>query len=716
MDIMALRDVTILSLAGSTAGGTFLLYFLSTRRLAYNLGTVDDCENIPPWRILRVRPLRRISNVTLTPCPLDATMSLLPTGMMFVQNLTYHVTGAVLLTSLIVIPQSTAQQSKPAGNRSDWEGLKALYIETGGENWTNNSNWDVTLKDPPPPAQLTTWHGVTLTDGRVTELDLSDNGLTGILPAEVGNLSSLRVLDLQENDLSGPIGSWIGTLTALVKLHLQQNQFSGPIPGEIGNLVHLEYLNLRGNRLEGMIPEGLGHLQQLQGIWLHANRLSGPIPQRVLNLPNLGWLWVGENPDLSGILSLTDPSRTAAIDFYLEQTGLCIDRQSAEVADASVPEYACLLEEEWNALEMLYLATDGDHWIANTGWNFETRPKAETVEDWYGITIKDGSIQALRLELNHLDGILPPELGSFTKLEFLRIDGNPLYGPIPDELSSLANLKVLSATETQLCTPSTAAVQLWLRRIPTVLGLDNCTSSEAAISAEHPPGSWMALPLWMIIGLGGLAVLGTGAALIAAFRKNNIPEETEEDEPEVDPYADQWMAIQERLEEFIQMAASMSTLAEQSAHQSDIARDFASALKTLRSALDQRDLEIKRLQRGHDNAVFRKFVTRFIRVDQAIQYFLQNTTGQADHLESIQSLMMDALQECDVQQFQPEIGSDYRSAFGVAEHPKILITTVAEDDCQIVEILEPGYFMQGGNEKEVLIPARVAIYRFKPEQ
>lgn len=635
------------------------------------------------------------------------------------KNLAYRIIDAVLLLSLITIPQTIAQQTEAGITKSDWEGLRAFYTATGGINWKNNSNWDVNLEHPPSLDELATWYGVTFSGGRVTELDLSDNGLTGVLPAELGNLSNLSVLDLQENELSGPIDSWIGMLTALVELHLQQNQLTGSIPDELGNLVHLEYLNLRGNQLKGVIPESLEDLQELQGLWLHANQLSGTISQGILDLPNLRWLWLGENPALSGAISMTDSDRTATIDFYLGQTALCIDRVNAEVADELVSEYSCLLDEEWDALKKLYAATDGDHWVANTGWSFESRPKAEAVEQWHGVAVEDGHIRVLRLDLNNLDGVLPPELGSLTKLEILRIDGNPLYGPIPEEFSSLANLKMLSATGTQLCTPSTTAAQLWLQRIPTVLGLNDCKDHEAtmpAISSERAPGPFVTLPLWLVIGFGILGVLGTGAALIAAFTKNRDHKAPKEKEPKVDPYVDQFAIIGKRLDELIHASASMSTLAQQSINQSEAAKDFASALKTLRNALDERDQEIKRLQRGHDNAVFRKFVTRFIRVDQAIQYFLKNAEGSVDHLESIHSLMEDALRECDVQQFYPKIGSDYRSAFGVAEHPKILTTSVREDDCRIAEILEPGYFMQSAKEKEALIPAHVAIYRFKPEE
>ena len=641
-----------------------------------------------------------------------------------VKKLVYLIGDAVLLLYLIAIPQTIAQQIERSTTESDWYGLKALYAATDGENWKINSNWDVNREYPPSPDSLAEWYGITLSDGRVTELDLSDNGLTGVLPVELGYLSNLQVLDLQENELSGSVGSWIKKFTAIVKLRLQKNRLTGPIPDELGSLSHLEYLNLRGNQLEGVVPESLEKLQKLRGLWLHANQLSGPIPQGIVELPNLGWLWLGENPDLSGVITVTDPEQMTSTDFYLGETSLCIDSTDVAVDEGTeraqtVSEYACLLAAEWDALEKLYGTTGGDNWIDRTGWDFESRPKAEAVGQWYGISVEDGHIRTLQLDLNHLDGFLPPELGSLTKLEVLRMDGNPLRGAIPAELFSLENMKVFSASETELCIPTTTAAQLWLEETPTVIGLENCSDREAAppsFSSDSDQGREVILPLWLVVGFGLLGVLGAGAALITVFTKTRRSKEPEQELIEIDRNADQLMAIEQRLEVLMDATDSISNLTQQYLNQSDIAKDFSSALTSLRNALDERDQEIKRLKRGYDNAVFRKFIARFIRVDQAVQYFIQHTESSSTQLESIHSLLEDALQECDVQPFSPEIGSDYRSAFGVAEYPKILTTITREDDCRIAEILEPGYIMQGGKEKEVLIPARVAIYRFKLEK
>ena len=55
-------------------------------------------------------------------------------------------------------------------------------------------------------------------NGQVKRLDLSQKGLTGQIPEELGNLSALRELRLYNNQLSGEIPKELGNLSALKKL------------------------------------------------------------------------------------------------------------------------------------------------------------------------------------------------------------------------------------------------------------------------------------------------------------------------------------------------------------------------------------------------------------------------------------------------------------------------------------------------------------------
>ena len=185
-----------------------------------------------------------------------------------------------------------AERYEP-GPVADMVALVALYEATGGDSWDNNSSW---LSFRP----IGEWHGVTTagTNGRVIELDLSRNRLSGAIPPELGNLASLTTLSLYGNGLSREIPSELGNLTNLTHLNLPGNGLSGPIPPELGNLTNLTGLYLDTNQLSGSIPPELGNLANLTSLWLHHNQLSGAIPVELDNLiiGNLTDLQLHTNP------------------------------------------------------------------------------------------------------------------------------------------------------------------------------------------------------------------------------------------------------------------------------------------------------------------------------------------------------------------------------------------------------------------------------------
>lgn len=173
------------------------------------------------------------------------------------------------------------------------EALVRLFEATGGESWNLSDNW---LSDRP----VGEWFGVsTNSDGRVTELTLRYNILDGELPAELANLTELRVLSLGNTGLRGGISKELGNLSNLVELWLWGNEFSGEIPPELGSLANLEVLDLSGNQLQGRIPQELGNLSRLTQLRLWENDLRGEIPPELGGLASLETLGLSWN-ELSG--------------------------------------------------------------------------------------------------------------------------------------------------------------------------------------------------------------------------------------------------------------------------------------------------------------------------------------------------------------------------------------------------------------------------------
>ncbi|KAI9079839.1 hypothetical protein K1719_038085 [Acacia pycnantha] len=156
---------------------------------------------------------------------------------------------------------------------------------------------------------------------RLTGLYLHFNALTGTIPKEIANLSYLTDLYLNVNNLFGDIPREIGNMSNLQVLQLCYNKFTGSIPTELGNLERLSVLALQYNELSGAIPASLGQLQSLTRLDLSFNNLFGPIPVRLADAPKLESLNI-QNNSLSG--NVPAALRRLRGGFqYINNRGLC---------------------------------------------------------------------------------------------------------------------------------------------------------------------------------------------------------------------------------------------------------------------------------------------------------------------------------------------------------------------------------------------------------
>jgi Leucine-rich repeat (LRR) protein len=111
--------------------------------------------------------------------------------------------------------------------KKECQTLVAFYYNTDGENWVDNTGWNVA--DNPCD-----WYGVSCRDGRVRGLALGDNNLKGSISKKLFKLKRLEMLLLNDNELSGEIPRSLIKLRKLTQLYLNDNCLKVEVSKKLG--------------------------------------------------------------------------------------------------------------------------------------------------------------------------------------------------------------------------------------------------------------------------------------------------------------------------------------------------------------------------------------------------------------------------------------------------------------------------------------------------
>jgi len=363
--------------------------------------------------------------------------------------------GTLALSAIEVANNKQKYSDNSRLSANDSLALVALYNATGGPNWYTKANW---LTGP-----VSAWSGITVTEGFVTQIDLSYNNLIGNIPSEIGSLTHLQSLYLYNNQLTGNIPSEIGNLSQLLFLFLSFNGLTGSIPQEIGNIVSLQSLFLCYNELSGIIPTSIENLTNLIGMDLSYNQLSGTIPNQIGNLTNLLYLLIHVNqftgnipPEIGNLMNL----KTFTV--------------SSELLTGSIP------KEIGNLINLESLSLDNSNLtgnIPNEIGNLTNLQHLFVVHNQLTGTIPESfsnlsNLKSLSLYYNQITGTLPLSLCNLGNLELLGIGNNQITGNIPYEIGNMANLRIIDFSS-NLLTGSIPVEICYLENLSQFLFYDN---------------------------------------------------------------------------------------------------------------------------------------------------------------------------------------------------------------------------------------------------
>ncbi|XP_058103388.1 uncharacterized protein LOC131246945 [Magnolia sinica] len=262
-----------------------------------------------------------------------------------------------------------------------------------------------------------TWASLPLVN-----LSVMGNRISGRIPKELGNISTLKILIIEDNEIDGPLPPELGNLGSLERFVASANNFTGPLPTTFLKLTNLTMFTIDGNPISGKIPDFIGNWTQIQRLDMQGTSMEGPFPANIALLKNLTELRIS---DLKG-LSMGFPPLQNMKDMRILILRSCL------ISD-EIPQFIADNMKNLNTLDLSFNNLTG-----KIPKNFELL----------------SSISFMYLTNNKLTGDIPKRiLRSTARLD---ISNNYFTGPPPPSYCQQGNVNLVasfSSTENSLIAP-----------------------------------------------------------------------------------------------------------------------------------------------------------------------------------------------------------------------------------------------------------------------
>jgi len=308
-------------------------------------------------------------------------------------------------------------------NQDDMDALQALYSSTGGKDWANSTGW---MKGDPCGNPF--WFGIYCRDGRVLQINLVDNGLTGKLPGDLSKASNLQVARFYSNELTGDIPPEIFTMKSLQIFDANTNQIGGSLPSEI-NMPNLTDLALYGNMIEGGFPEINSPVLSI--LEISSNGFTGPLPT----------LSSSRSPGLTQIVV----SRNSFTGSLPSSWGVFSNLNMLWTFDNNLDNPT--FPDSWSGMNSLVqIQADGMHGeMPNWFNNMNKMQVFVIINGWLtggfpNSVCNSQSMTNFRIFNNSLTGQVPRCICDMRNVTDIELSDNQFTGPIPDCIGDMTNL------------------------------------------------------------------------------------------------------------------------------------------------------------------------------------------------------------------------------------------------------------------------------------
>lgn len=182
------------------------------------------------------------------------------------------------------------------------------------------------------------------------------------------------------------------------------------------------------------------------------------------------------------------------------------------------------------------------------------------------------------------------------------------------------------------------------------------------------------------------------------------------------PLKNQADDLQKQIAEFKEVAQSVQQASrEQSAPLSNTLKELAQQVSAIREYAASQQNRVEKLQDGYDWTIIRTFCLRVIRCIDNLENRITRLTGDeeaAAQLDEVKDELLFALESSGIEQFRPEIQSDYRGQEKLAEAVKEKEITGDSDQIgKIAKVIRPGYrYIIDEESCKIVRTAQVKLY------